>query len=189
MRKTNLACLVAGLFTLLGLLNVSAQASEWRVKAAFELGYADLQEVSGITQSRRFDNVYWVHNDSGDSARIFAIDGSGAIVFPPFLKVHGQNAVPGKSLGKGTRLSWQRITTGKTLRQMVIGCISLTRVIMEMHAEIWASTKLLTSTPARSKRPEPSTICQSSIRTRPGFQRNVGTSTPKRYFLIKINCI
>jgi len=117
MRKTNLACLVAGLFTLLGLLNVSAQASEWRVKAAFELGYADLQEVSGITQSRRFDNVYWVHNDSGDSARIFAIDGSGAIVFPPFLKVHGQNAVPGKKPWKGHEIElaahydWEDITT------------------------------------------------------------------------------
>jgi hypothetical protein len=36
-----------------------------------------LDEVSGIAASRRVDDVWWVHNDSGDSARIFAIGSSG----------------------------------------------------------------------------------------------------------------
>ena len=36
-----------------------------------------LTEISGIAASRRTRGVYWVHNDSGDSARVFAIDASG----------------------------------------------------------------------------------------------------------------
>jgi hypothetical protein len=36
-----------------------------------------LDETSGIAASRRVDGVWWVHNDSGDSARVFAISGTG----------------------------------------------------------------------------------------------------------------
>jgi hypothetical protein len=36
-----------------------------------------LTEISGIASSRRNRGVYWVHNDSGDSARVFAIDAAG----------------------------------------------------------------------------------------------------------------
>lgn len=37
----------------------------------------DINEMSGIAASRRFKGVYWVHNDSGDEARFFAIDRMG----------------------------------------------------------------------------------------------------------------
>jgi hypothetical protein len=37
-----------------------------------------LTEVSGLVQSREHDGVLWVHNDSGDTARVFAIDHDGA---------------------------------------------------------------------------------------------------------------
>ncbi|MFM7059961.1 MAG: hypothetical protein ACKOZL_02085 [Actinomycetes bacterium] len=36
-----------------------------------------LREISGIVASRRNGDTYWVHNDSGDTARIFAIGGDG----------------------------------------------------------------------------------------------------------------
>jgi len=36
-----------------------------------------LTEISGIAASRRTRGAYWVHNDSGDSARVFAIDTTG----------------------------------------------------------------------------------------------------------------
>ncbi|KAA1248201.1 PE domain-containing protein [Mycobacterium simiae] len=35
---------------------------------------SDLEEISGIDAGIENPNVYWVHNDSGDTARIFAID-------------------------------------------------------------------------------------------------------------------
>jgi hypothetical protein len=34
-------------------------------------------EASGVAASRRVDNVWWVHNDSGDTARVFAISTTG----------------------------------------------------------------------------------------------------------------
>jgi len=39
-----------------------------------------LDEVSGITASRRTDGVWWVHNDSGDLPRIFAVNSSGRLL-------------------------------------------------------------------------------------------------------------
>jgi hypothetical protein len=35
-----------------------------------------LTEISGLVRSKR-DSVYWVHNDSGDEARVYAVDASG----------------------------------------------------------------------------------------------------------------
>jgi hypothetical protein len=37
-------------------------------------------EISGCAASRGHQGVFWVHNDSGDSARIFAISGAGAFL-------------------------------------------------------------------------------------------------------------
>lgn len=36
-----------------------------------------MTELSGITASRLNPDIYWTHNDSGDSPRLFAIDGTG----------------------------------------------------------------------------------------------------------------
>src|SRR4051812_25351997 len=38
-----------------------------------------LNEVSGITASSIKKNCFWVHNDSGDSARIFLINKNGTL--------------------------------------------------------------------------------------------------------------
>lgn len=39
---------------------------------------ASLNEISGITASRLTPGVMWAHQDSGDGAQIYALDGSGA---------------------------------------------------------------------------------------------------------------
>jgi hypothetical protein len=44
-----------------------------------------IDEMSGIARSRTYDGVYWVHNDSGDRARIFPIRLDGSVVIPPFV--------------------------------------------------------------------------------------------------------
>ncbi len=41
---------------------------------------ADVTEASGITASRSNDGVLWLHNDSGDVARVFAIDAHGQLL-------------------------------------------------------------------------------------------------------------
>jgi hypothetical protein len=37
-------------------------------------------EISGLVASRQFSDVLWLHNDSGDQARIYAIDLSGVLL-------------------------------------------------------------------------------------------------------------
>lgn len=37
----------------------------------------DVRELSGLAASRRTDGVWWAHNDSGDSARVFAVASDG----------------------------------------------------------------------------------------------------------------
>ncbi len=39
-----------------------------------------LAEISGLSASRFSPGVYWVHNDSGDKARLYAIDAKGKLV-------------------------------------------------------------------------------------------------------------
>jgi hypothetical protein len=44
-----------------------------------------IDEMSGIARSRTYEGVFWVHNDSGDRARIFPIRLDGSVVIPPFV--------------------------------------------------------------------------------------------------------
>lgn len=62
-----------------------------------------IAEMSGIVKSRRRDNLFWVHNDSGDSARIFAIDANGNSVLPTYSKFtyYGDAPQPGKEQWEG----------------------------------------------------------------------------------------
>lgn len=53
-----------------------------------------LREMSGIVKSPGRDNVYWVHNDSGDSARIFAIDGEGKSILPTYSRFTAYGDIP-----------------------------------------------------------------------------------------------
>lgn len=48
-----------------------------------EIGKIDdsaLQEISGLTPSRTGNGLWWVHNDSGDQPRIYAINSSGKLL-------------------------------------------------------------------------------------------------------------
>ena len=58
-----------------------------------------ITEASGIAASPRFDDVYWVHNDSGDTARVFAISGTGQTL--------GEYALSG-----ATAVDWEDIAAG-----------------------------------------------------------------------------
>jgi hypothetical protein len=41
---------------------------------------SQLTEISGLTPSRRAKGVWWVHNDSGDQPRIFAVNNRGQLL-------------------------------------------------------------------------------------------------------------
>jgi hypothetical protein len=58
-----------------------------------------ISEASGIAASRRVDGVWWVHNDSGDTARVFAIGSNGQTL--------GEYALSGASA-----VDWEDIAVG-----------------------------------------------------------------------------
>ncbi len=60
---------------------------------------AAMNEISGIAASRRNANVLWAHNDSGDSARVFAMTTAGATL--------GTYSITGASA-----LDWEDIAVG-----------------------------------------------------------------------------
>ena len=70
-----------------------------------------IDEMSGIAKSRKFKDTYWVHNDSGDSARIFAIHKNGKLIQPS-----GQSNYEGIKLEGATNFDWEDIAIeGDTL--------------------------------------------------------------------------
>jgi hypothetical protein len=58
-----------------------------------------IKEASGIAASRRVNDVWWVHNDSGDTARVFAIGTNGQTL--------GEYALAG-----ATAIDWEDIALG-----------------------------------------------------------------------------
>ena len=66
-----------------------------------------LGEVSGLVKSERGD-FYWVHNDSGDSPRLFAIDAAGVPLVPSWLGI----APPdwqGHAIDHAAHFDWEAI--------------------------------------------------------------------------------
>lgn len=87
------------------------------VERVARVGHVWLKEISGIACSRTHPGVYWVHNDSGDRARLFAIDAEGRVVIPGFLqdRFHGEKAVegrrpwPGIGIPNASNVDWEDV--------------------------------------------------------------------------------
>jgi hypothetical protein len=58
-------------------ISISACAMPLGMTQAGSIIAPSIDEASGLAVSRLNDKILWVHNDSGDSARIFAIDTQG----------------------------------------------------------------------------------------------------------------
>lgn len=65
------------------------------------VGNDDIDELSGLVASRRHAGVFWVHNDSGDDARVFAIDAHGKSLAELVLGGADATDVEDIALGKG----------------------------------------------------------------------------------------
>lgn len=95
----------------------AAQDERFALEPFARIQSRPIDEMSGIVKSRRRDNLYWVHNDSGDTARIFAIDGHGRSVLPTYSKFsyYGDEPQPGKQQWPGfevlyaTNVDWEDI--------------------------------------------------------------------------------
>ncbi|MCZ6890043.1 MAG: hypothetical protein O7H39_16275 [Gammaproteobacteria bacterium] len=74
--------------------------------------HPDLAEMSGIVASS-YPGVFWVHNDSGDSPRIFAIRPDAGIVVPGFIRVMYPDRTPddwpGYTIDNAWNSDWEDI--------------------------------------------------------------------------------
>jgi hypothetical protein len=57
-----------------------ATCPRWSAPTVTGQGGLPLVEVSGLAAGHRNPNLLWTHNDSGDTARVFAINQAGAVV-------------------------------------------------------------------------------------------------------------
>ena len=82
-----------------------------------EVQYPSLGEISGIAHSSSYPDVYWVHNDTGDSARLFPIHLDGSVVLPTALvdapsvsTVSARaDASPGIAVTNARNVDWEEI--------------------------------------------------------------------------------
>jgi hypothetical protein len=80
-----------------GTLSVPSRGSGWRVIGALKDERID--ECSGVVASQRQPGVWWVHNDSGDSARVFAIGQDG--VTRATIRIDGASALDWEDIALG----------------------------------------------------------------------------------------
>ncbi len=73
------------------------------------VAHAPVDEISGIVRSRWQENVWWVHNDSGDSPRIFAIDSTGSVHVAPW---HVGDYAAGAGADSGETPPWPGVQLG-----------------------------------------------------------------------------
>lgn len=92
--------LSSGILVVLMMASTVAYA-EGAPEKIFEVGFEPIREMSGLVKSKRYEDVYWVHNDSGNKARLFAIDGKGKVIYPGWKDVYGEQPVEGKAQWQG----------------------------------------------------------------------------------------
>lgn len=76
------------------------------LKPTAKVSFPALNEVSGIVRSNRSKDWFWVHNDSGDLPRIFAIRRDGTVVSTGEKEYMGIEIQPAKNV------DWEDIAVG-----------------------------------------------------------------------------
>jgi len=79
------------------------------LERAGRVTHPPVNEMSGIVRSRWQDNVWWVHNDSGDEPRIFALDSTGSAHVAPW---HTGDYAAGDGATKQEEPLWPGVQLG-----------------------------------------------------------------------------
>lgn len=78
----------------LGIVRAPKPKLGGRLEVAARVVHPEIAEPSGLVQSQTRPEVLWVHNDSGDRPRLFAITPQGEVIIPETLARQGQVAHP-----------------------------------------------------------------------------------------------
>lgn len=111
------------------LLVPQTEAPKLALTAAATVRHPGVSEMSGIVRSERYPGVYWVHNDSGDRARMFPIRLDGTVVKPPYEEGFwvndaeaGKQEWPGIEIANATNVDWEDMARdGDTLYLADVG--------------------------------------------------------------------
>jgi len=103
MRTSVTAALRASFAILAG----ATAAGTGAVEVVGKVTHPDLGEISGLAKSSD-GSFYWVHNDSGDSARLFAIDAEGNVIGPSWMDL-GEHDWPGHTIDNAWHYDWESI--------------------------------------------------------------------------------
>jgi len=114
-KKLQFVGLVAVVLCFTPFLAVSQSGS--RVQKLADIEFDAIAEMSGLAVSRRYEDVIWMHNDSGDEPRLFATNFQGRVIMPSFLRnfYHGEEAEsgkqpwPGLSIATAANIDWEDI--------------------------------------------------------------------------------
>ena len=94
--KASAAIRTVGALTVALALALAASFDPGQLVTRFPAG---LDEISGIGQSRSSPNVFWVHNDSGDQPRVYAVNRNGVLLGTYLLE--GASAVDWEDMAIG----------------------------------------------------------------------------------------
>lgn len=92
------------LLACLPLAGADPPLTERALEAAGRLEFAPISESSGLVKSRVWPGVFWTLNDSGDEARIFAVDGHGALIAPDW-----DESYAGLAISDAVNVDWEDV--------------------------------------------------------------------------------
>ena len=117
-RSLSLLALTVWILTL-PVCGTAQPADDARLTRVGNVMHPPIDEMSGIVKSPQFENVWWVHNDSGDEPRLFAIDSTGAVPLAPWrrdeyavgagLDTTDRSPWPGLHLGAAAHVDYEDI--------------------------------------------------------------------------------
>ena len=87
-----------------GMVSVAAAAAYHEPEAYFTLRDPEITESSGIAASARADDLFFTHNDSGDTARFFAVDDHGCTQAVFDLADRGTIAIDWEDMARGPKI-------------------------------------------------------------------------------------
>lgn len=104
--RTSVFSLILVILSGMALYATPDKTGRAKLKLISKVAHPPLNEMSGLVKSRRYKNVWWVHNDSGDTPRLFALDEKGQVIFPPYMKgsVWADKKVAGKKMWAGLKI-------------------------------------------------------------------------------------
>ncbi len=118
----SLALLLTGWFATCMLWSQSPLPRGIKLTPYAVIEHHPVNETSGLVLSPRYPNTLWIHNDSGDIPRLFAINSQGKVLFPAWMEkqgyitgkpTDGKRLYPGLEIRNASNIDWESVTVDR----------------------------------------------------------------------------